>query len=375
MELPIPEDHPHLGQVVPSVLAALGAPGFVNSLALAEVSRACVLLIDGMGWELLNAHAEDAPVLASLAKRPLRVGFPSTTAAGLAAIGTGLATGEHGMAGYTFDVPGAGVINSLRWCAHPGGGDLRETVVPEEVQPLPTTFERAAAAGITTSVVSNAEFAGSGMTRAVQRGSRYSGVYALGDLIAETLRALENSPSFCYSYHSQLDLLGHLYGPATPAWRMQLRQVDRLVESLVDGLVSGAMLAVVADHGMVAVDTSIDVDDTPELLAGVRALGGEARARHVYVEDGALGDVLCAWRETLGDNAWVVSRDEAIEAGLFGLVVSERVRPRFGDVIAAARGGFGLLRRQAEPLESSLIGHHGSLSSAEQLVPLVLAYG
>jgi hypothetical protein len=375
MDLPMPEDRPHLGQVVPSVLAALGVGEFDNSLALPEISRACVLLIDGLGWELLDEHAACSPVLAGLAKQPLRVGYPSTTAAGLAAIGTGLASGEHGMVGYTFEVPGTGVVNSLRWCAHPGGGDLLGTLEPEEVQPLPTTFERAAAAGITTSVVNNAEFARSGMTRAVQRGGRYAGVHALGDLASETLRALESSPSFCYSYHSQLDMLGHLYGPGSAAWRMQLRQVDRLVESIVEALVPGAMLAVVADHGMVTIADSIDLDATSALLSGVRALGGEPRARHVYVEDGALGDVLSAWRETLGDNAWVLSRDEVIEAGWFGPVVSDRVRPRIGDVVAAATGGFGMLRREAEKLESRLVGHHGSLTSAEQLVPLAIAYG
>jgi len=366
---------PHLSQVVPSLLSALGVAGFANTLDLPDVSRACVLLVDGMGWELLAAYAADAPVLTELAKRPLHVGFPSTTSAGLAAIGTGLASGEHGMTGYTFEVPGVGVLNSLQWRVHPGGADLLGTLSPEEVQPLPTTFERAAAAGVTTSVVNYAKFSGTGMTRAVQRGSRYAGVHALGDLGAETLRALESSPSFCYAYHSELDMLGHLYGPGSTAWRMQLRQVDRLVESIVEGLPSGSVLAVVADHGMVSVDgTALDVDEIPALVAGVRALGGEARARHVYVEEGAAADVLAAWRETLGDNAWVVTREEAITAGWFG-PVSDRVRPRIGDVVAAARGDFGMLRRAAEPLESSLIGHHGSLTSAEQLVPLVLAYG
>jgi hypothetical protein len=86
-------------------------------------------------------------------------------------------------------------------------------------------------------------------------------------------------------------------------------------------------------------------------------------------------DVLAAWREKLGDNAWVVERDEAIAAGWFGPRVSDRVRPRIGDVVAAARDRFGMVRRQAEPVESSLIGQHGSLTSAEQLVPLAIAHG
>lgn len=374
VDVPQLADLPHLGQVVPALLGSLGVPEEVSSLALPEASSACVLLIDGLGWQLLAEHAADAPVLAELAKRPLRVGFPSTTAAGVAAIGTGLASGEHGMVGYTFEMPGTGVLNALRWRSHTDGSDLRGALPPREVQPLPTTFERAAAAGIDAVVVSSAQFADTALTRATQSGARYAGVHALGDLAARTLDVL-SSRSFCYAYHSELDLLGHLYGPGSTAWRMQLRHVDRLVESIVDGLPPGALLAVVADHGMVTVDEKLDLDDTPDLLAGVRAFGGEVRARHVYTEPGAAADVLAAWRTVLGDRAWVLPRDEAIERGWFGHPVSDRIRPRIGDVVAAATGTFGLVRELAEAVESSLIGQHGSLTEAEQLVPLALAQG
>ncbi|NIH85058.1 alkaline phosphatase family protein [Amycolatopsis granulosa] len=371
MDLPTVSGRGHLAEVVPSVLATLGVPGYANTLALPEAAGACVLLIDGLGAELLRTHAAHAPVLAELTRATLTVGCPSTTVAGLAAIGTGLAPGEHGMAGYTFEVPGCGVLNALRWRRHPGGGEL--DLVPEEVQPLPTTFERAVAAGVGAVVVAEAKFAKSPLTRAVQRGGDYRGVYAMGDLAAETLRALREPAGFCYAYHGQLDELGHRYGPGSPAWLMQLRQVDRLVESLVDGLPPGRVLAVVADHGMVALDDVVDLDRTPALSAGVRELGGDPRIRHVYARPGAAEDVLAAWRETLGSRAWVVSRAEAIAAGWFGPRVSDRVRPRFGDVIAAARDQFGMVRRTAEPLESALIGQHGSLTPAEQLVPLAIA--
>jgi predicted AlkP superfamily pyrophosphatase or phosphodiesterase len=182
---------------------------------------------------------------------------------------------------------------------------------------------------------------------------------------------------FCYGYHSELDLLGHLYGPGSVAWRMQLRQVDRLVQSVVEGLPPGGLLAVVADHGMVTVQPYdvVNIDECEPLLDGVEAIGGEPRARHVYAVDGAAKAVLEAWREALAERAWVVSREEAIAAGWFGDRVADEVRPRIGDVVAAARGAAAVVRRTVEPLESSLIGHHGSLTSAEQRVPLLLAYG
>ena len=378
MDLPrLDSGLPHLADVVPSVLAAMGAPDFERRIPLRDgLSGASVLLIDGLGAELLDAHAADAPVLAGLRGQTLSVGFPSTTAAGLAAIGTGCRSGEHGMVGYTFRLPDAGVVNALQWRPHPWGEDLRDSVPPEKVQPLPTTFERATSAGFAVSVVSKAQFADSGLTRAVLRGARYVGVQGLGDLGAGIADAIEGN-GFCYGYHGDLDLLGHLHGPGSPAWRLQLRQVDRLVESVLESLPPGGLLAVVADHGMVGVADAdrVDIDASEALLDGVSAIGGEARARHVYTDDGAAETVLAAWREMLGERAWVVSRDEAIAAGWFGDRVADRVRTRIGDVVAAGRDSTVLVRRTVEPIESGLIGHHGSLTTAEQSVPLLLAYG
>ena len=301
--LPSPDPNlAHLGDVVPAVLTAMGATGFSSPIALpGDVSGACVLLIDGLGAELLDAHASDAPVLAGLRGQTISVGFPSTTAAGLAAIGTGCSSGEHGMVGYSFLLPGTGVVNALSWRPHPWGDDLRETVEPERVQPLPTTFERATAAGFDVSVVSAAKFADSGLTRAVLRGGRYVGVQAIGDLAA-SVRAVVAEGGFCYGYHGDLDLLGHLYGPGSDAWRAQLQQVDRLVESVVESLPPGGLLAVVADHGMVHVDPAevVDLDASAALLDGVADIGGEARARHVYTAAGAAESVLAAWQEHAG---------------------------------------------------------------------------
>ena len=155
MDVPSPRpDAPHLADVVPAVLAAMGVTGAQSDgvhrpIDLpGDVRGACVLLIDGLGAQLLDTYADDAPVLAGLRNRNLRVGYPATTAAGLAAVGTGRRSGEHGMVGYSFRIPDHGVVNALRWTPHPFGADLRDALVPEEVQPLPPTFGQAAAAGL-----------------------------------------------------------------------------------------------------------------------------------------------------------------------------------------------------------------------------------
>ena len=323
-----------LAEVVPTVLAGMGVPGMAMTVSLPARPRVCVLLVDGLGWHLLREHAADAPFLTSLAagREPITAGFPATTAASLAALGTGLPTGEHGVVGLSFAVDGE-VLNALRWSRHGVAEhvDLRDTVVPERVQPASTVFERAAAAGVAVRAVAPREQRRSGLTRAVLRGGRFDGVHALGDLASRAVEALRaGDRSLCYAYHGELDLLGHVYGPGSDPWRRQLRHVDLLAQDIAAALPPDGLLVVTADHGMVAVGDAdrVDLDEEPALHAGVRAVGGEARVRHVYTEPGAArrrARDLAGTRSAAG--AWLRSRAEAIGAGWFG-PVGVRARPR-----------------------------------------------
>src|SRR3954462_8408149 len=102
----------------------MGVSGFASRIPMPTgIAGACVLLIDGLGAELLDTYADDAPVLAGMRGQTLHVGFPPTTAAGIAAIGRGCRSGEHGMVGLSFRLPGNGVINALGWRLHPHGRD------------------------------------------------------------------------------------------------------------------------------------------------------------------------------------------------------------------------------------------------------------
>jgi hypothetical protein len=366
-----------LVDVTPSLLAGLGVPGFADTIGVAAASSVCLLLVDGLGWELLDRHAGDAPFLSGLAEgaSPISTGFPATTAVSVATIGTGLWPGQHGIVGLSFEVPGVPLLHALTWRRQGPGQkeDLRDTAVPERVQPMPTALERAEQAGVAVTVTAAPLQRRSGLTRAVLRGGRFQVAYALGDLVVHVRDALRTGPAFCYAYHGDLDLMGHVYGPGSDEWRGQLRVVDRLAADIADVLPAGGLLAVVADHGMVRLtaDQVVDADTTPALAEGVREIGGDVRARHVYAVPGAEADVLAAWRDVLGGRAEVLSRAEAVAAGWFGPVVSDRVLPRIGDVVTASVDGGGVLRSRLEPIESRMIGHHGSRGDAERLVPFV----
>ena len=173
-----------------------------------------------------------------------------------------------------------------------------------------------------------------------------------------------------YCYERALDHTGHGSGWQSPQWRTQLGRADALAAGLRAALPADVRLLVTADHGMVDVPAGprVIVEDEPDLLAGVDLLAGEGRFRQLYTTEPDA--VASRWRDRLGEQAWVRTREEAIEEGWFGYVTPQ-VAPRFGDVVAAMAGDGAVLTRTL-PNELRLIGMHGSLTPDEMLVPLIV---
>lgn len=366
-----------LNDVIPAIGAALGLPAVGDGHGLGwspePTRKACLLLVDGMGRELLRRHAAYAPYLAALLAEPgtghsLTAGFPSTTSTSLASVGTGLPPGAHGMLGYRLMVPATGrLMNFLRW---------DQNVDPLEWQPHETMFERMSAAGIAVTHVSAPRFADSGLTRSVFRGARFSGAESADEQARRAVEALSaGERSFVYLYYRDLDFIGHTVGVGSPRWREELSYVDGLVQRLAEQLPADATLFVTADHGMVDVpeDHRIDMDQDWELRAGVALLGGEARARHVYATQGAARDVLAIWEERLDGIAVVRSREQAVAEGWFGPPdeVDAGMAARVGDVIVAMKRDWAVVATEREAVDARQVGMHGSLTDEEQLVPLL----
>lgn len=200
---------------MPPLLAGLGVPGMANVLGLPGASRVFLLLVGCLGWRLLQLYEAETPFLSALAadREPIISGFPATTATSIAALGTSVPSGEHGTVGYTFAVGAGALLNALRWQRQGQGppADLRVRIVPEQVQPRRTVFERAIDAGVQVRLVAPHAQDGSGCTRAVLRDGRFCGVQALGDLASHAQDALHGHDRvFCYAYDDDLGRLCHI---------------------------------------------------------------------------------------------------------------------------------------------------------------------
>lgn len=370
--LPVPADAaPRLTGVMGSSLASL--TGRENAFGLPAASGVVVVLVDGLGATNLQARAGHARFLASrMAKRDvIRTVLPSTTAAALASLTTGALPGEHGLVGYrALDAANDRLVNQL------SGWDA--AMVPETWQRCETVFERAAVQGLETFAIGAARYADSGFTRAVLRGAEYRTAASLSDRFDAALELLQGGGErLVYLYVPELDQASHAHGWGSDRWLGLLEQLDAEVSAFEQRMPRAAGLLVTADHGVVDVPSHrhVFVDASPGLVDGVRHLGGEPRFLSVYLEPG-LGAAeraaaLERWREAESHRAWVLSRDEAIEAGVYG-PVAEEVRDRIGDILVAARSGIAYYDAREENRQAeAMIGQHGSLTDEETRVPLI----
>ncbi len=373
--LPVPAvTVPRLAGVLASSLASL--QGEQNGFELPAASGAVVVLVDGLGAGNLQARAGHARFLSSRMTRRdvIRTVLPSTTAAALASFTTGRMPGEHGLVGYrVLDAARDRLVNQLN------GWDAG--MVPETWQRCETLFESAAADGVPTFAIGAARYADSGYTRAVLRGAEFRAAASVPDRFAMAQSVLEqHSGSLVYLYVPELDQAAHAHGWESDRWLGLLEQLDAEVAAFERRMPRGTGLLVTADHGVVDVPAHkhVFVDARPDLLDGVRHVGGEPRFLSLYAEPAldaaARARLVEGWQAAEGHRAWVLGRDEAIASGLYGPTVDDEVRSRIGDVLIAARSGIAYYdRREPNRQAELMVGQHGSLTDEETRVPLIRA--
>ena len=199
-----------------------------------QVDRVAVVLVDGLGWHLLPELAGDAPLLASVLAggagrlSQLACTFPSTTPTSLVSLGTGAQPGEHGILGFTLNIPGTDrVLNHIRWRDDP----------PHSRMAAAAHLVRAAAAGRrqcarrAAGVVHGQRAHRRCISRRAIPPDAPDEDYA--QRVADELRA---APGLVYGYTADLDTAAHVFGIGSPQWHEAAASVDALLTRLVETL-------------------------------------------------------------------------------------------------------------------------------------------
>lgn len=347
-------------RVVPELLA--GEPPSWMPAPIRGAEAVVLLVLDGLGWNALDAYRGAMPELTAFEGGPITTVVPSTTAAALTSLATGLAPSEHGLVGFRIRV-GDGVLNVLTW-QYDGPGRAPDAF---EVQ-RHTAFCSREVPAVTCS-----EFRGTPFTEAQLRGARFVGWRTTGTLVEHCRRLVARGEPFVDAYYPGIDKVAHEFGLEDGFYEAELRSADALVGAVRDALPAQAALVVTSDHGQVHAEPDhwLDVGD---LERHVALQAGDARFRYLYARPGAAADLAAAARELVGDRAWVLTRRELIEAGWLGPSPAGSIGSRIGDVVLAANEKVAFVD-PALPREAQLRSLHGSVTADEMLVPLLAARG
>ena len=376
-----------------------------------------MVLVDGLGWQMLRERAGHTPNLRRLLadSNYLHTCAPSTTAAALTTLATGVYPGAHAMVGYAVRDP---LLRGHLGAGHvPGPGDVFDLITFKNSshdsltwQSVPTLIERANAkanAGcgpqLGAASIGRSKFAGSGLSLAAWRGFKHIGVDALDQRPYQAYRAIKEGAKLVYLYVGELDHAGHNHGWHSDKWLEALEALDAMVGQLFRRLPAGTRIVLTADHGMVDTDRHhrIDLAKEKELAKDVVAVAGESRFLQLYVPDdvastpavsgparGAAGPrgaggvvenngrkelaqrVAKRWAEFLGDRAIWVGTDPSPLMG----PLSPGARAAVGDVLVALNDNWTVVDSRVQSFHATqLIGVHGSLTPVELEVPLIKA--
>ena len=361
---PVPPRTPWVGDILDSAAwtVAPDLPGADAEAAevygLEPAHSVIVLMVDGLGMVPLEKRLGYAPTLRNLASSPTRAQTcsPSTTAAALTTFTTGALPGQTSMVGYSVK-HGKSSMTLLNFAPQ---------VDPFSWQPVPTKFETFSDAGLDIQLITNPKFVGSGLTAAAFRGAKFVGRESLRERFDASLDLVRKGAAMQVVYWSDIDHVGHHFGPSSPQWSGALEEFDRELGVFLSRLPANVSVLMTADHGMVDVEERTDIAEVPALRQDVSMIAGEGRAVHLHARPGRGRQVVEAWSDYLGDRAWVVP-----QAQLPDLIGPGPGVARVGDAMVLMKDRSVIVDSRTQSAASiAQQGVHGSLTVEEMEIPV-----
>ncbi len=367
------------------IAKALGVPD-IDLRRAAEPIQACIgkpeqivfILLDGLGMNLLSKMPVDS-FMASHRRMELLSVVPSTTAAAMVSLGTGVYPSQHAVTGWFTYLPAFGITTTtLRFVERFTEVSLSARgIQTEDVFVQPSWVPRIAGDAVMIHPSKHVDSVFAEFMRGGTPSRGYGSIRQALDLAIEHVSDAGRG-SYTFLYLPQLDAISHILGPMHGEVLAMAQALDVEIHRFVEKVGGRAGVIISADHGQLAVphDHQIELFDGDPLLELLEAPPtGESRLPLFHVLDAHRADFEDRFRIRFGDRFALLSMEEAETLALFGPdPMSDIARRRFGHYV-----GIPLENHTLQYLPSTIlphsgpIGRHGALSPEEMCVPLIVA--
>ncbi|RIK38041.1 MAG: phosphodiesterase [Chloroflexi bacterium] len=390
---------PELVQALFSVPDAPVVGELLGPLA-GEYEQVVLVLVDAFGWRFVERYRDDFPFLQRFFREGqvtrLTSQFPSTTAAHLTALHTGLEVGQSGVYEWFMYEPTLdAVIGSLLYSY--AGDDATNRLAgspltPQMLYPQADHYQRLAEAGVRSVLFGDAAYTPSAFSSVVMQGAKVvptgtfeDAVRAAGDLLAG---ARAGQRGFTFLYCGDVDYAGHQRGCESAAFSRAAARCFQQLELLQPALGRSkqrTLLLFTADHGMLDVDPArtLALDwAMPEIFrwleptrsGGYKVPAGAPRDFFLHIRPEYLDEAQQRLSTRLAGIAEVHPVADLIAQGFFGShPPSEVFLSRVGNLVILPYSGESVWWWGGGRFRNKLTGHHGGLTP-EEMQTQVLAF-
>lgn len=360
----------------------------------ARADKVVLVYLDAFGWRFLERHGDHPVFRRARSTERLAAQFPSTTAAHVTTVHTGLPVAEHGV--YEWHVLEPTLDRLITPLLFAFAGDKERGSLGAAGLPLSAVFpdgsplyRRLRAGGATPVTVQPAAFLPPGSElvapSALIAGDAEVAPWHAIDEAFELLVAVaaREERLFANMYLPHVDELMHVNGPDHGFVDEAIEWSLDLLDEALAQLPASTVVLLTADHGMAPVSperTAYVNRLWPELPALLRhgadsrplAPAGSCRDLFLHAAPGRAQEVVDGLAARLEGLAEVHLTADLVAAGLFGPLPGEKLRARLGEVTVLPFHGEAVYWWEEGRFEQRFQGQHGGLTPDEMDIPLVV---
>lgn len=390
---------------IPSLIASLLTNGAVPSLMPLDVLgegdpqayKIVLFFIDAFGWRFYERFKDESSLLQEFRRKgtinKITSQFPSTTAAHVTTIHTGLPVAESGVLEWQYYEPAVdSLVVPLRFTyarAAEHGETLRlDGVEPQLIIPQPSIYHYLSSMGVGARVYQNSKYALSTYSSTIASGADICPFSSLEEGLESlsTHMLMDEGPGYYFFYTDVFDAAAHVYGPES-------LQAESVLTGVLDGVydlflkqVAGKLpqsyCFITADHGQTEINpkTTYYVNElAPEILPVLertdtgefKGPSGSPRDMFLHVQDDEISWVGALLQDKLQGIAQVVPTQELVAQGFFG-AANGLISEKLGNLAVLPHEGCSAWWFEEGRFYNSFYGHHGGLTPDEMEIPLLV---
>jgi len=358
--------------------------------------KVVLFLIDGLGKNYLQKFKGNNKFLKTIdeigADFFLTSQFPSTTAANITTIHTGLDVAHHGVYEWFYWEPLIDEIIApilFSYARDKNRETLQNKVNPNDIYPTKTVYQKLNQHGVKSFVFQNKRHVNSAYSKTLLKGADIKGYKSLSkgmETLAECINN-ESGKAYYLFYYDVIDKTSHKYGPESKKSNREVKKAFKAIEKLqtmLNKLDENILFILTSDHGQITLDHDKNVylnQEFPEIEKYIKKSrdenllvpAGSPRDMFLYIKDEMLDDALNLLKGKLHKKAIVCKTSYLIKNRYFGRKnISQALQNRLGNLAILPLENWTVWWYEEGIFHVKNLGHHGGLSNDEMEIPLLI---